>query len=142
MIEVEFTDRYGGNPPSWLRGCHDDCEAMGYVPIFQPIEGGSGVAPVDPDARYRDAWLTAHEGETDLAPGEECNGWHFVECLTCQGSGRVLWFTSIRRIPRWLVKGGRFAVSAPHAPWMSRRANYWLIVKCAWLYDLGWPRSH
>ena len=23
-MAIEFTDRYVGNPPSWLRGCHDD----------------------------------------------------------------------------------------------------------------------
>ena len=32
-MEIEFTDRYGGNPPSWLRGCHGHCEAMGYYPV-------------------------------------------------------------------------------------------------------------
>ena len=32
-MQVEFTDRYGGHAPSWLRGCHGDCEAMGWVPL-------------------------------------------------------------------------------------------------------------
>ncbi len=27
-LQVEFTDRYDGNAPSWLRGCFE-CEAMG-----------------------------------------------------------------------------------------------------------------
>lgn len=31
-MDLEFTDRYGGHPPSWLRGCLDQCEATGWVP--------------------------------------------------------------------------------------------------------------
>jgi len=36
---IEFTDRYGSGsrPPSWLRGCHGDCEATGWVPEI-PLE--------------------------------------------------------------------------------------------------------
>lgn len=30
-MEIEFTDRYGGQPPSWLTACHE-CEAMGCHP--------------------------------------------------------------------------------------------------------------
>lgn len=30
-MQIEFTDRYGGNPPSWLRACLE-CEAMGCYP--------------------------------------------------------------------------------------------------------------
>lgn len=31
-MNVEFTDRYDGEPPSWLRSCHGECEATGWVP--------------------------------------------------------------------------------------------------------------
>ena len=48
-MAIEFTDRYGGNPPSWLRGCHDDCEAMGYV----PVEGGRGPETLIATATYK-----------------------------------------------------------------------------------------
>lgn len=30
-VVVEFTDRYGGQAPSWLRGCHAGCEATGWL---------------------------------------------------------------------------------------------------------------
>ena len=45
---VEFIDRYGSaGPPSWLRGCHGDCEATGWIPaepdwFHCPLCAGTG----------------------------------------------------------------------------------------------------
>ena len=78
MLNVEFTDRYGGYPPSWLRTCHGDCEAMGWVPI-----------QLQADAEHPD-------------------GWRFMPCRACGGTGRVSWLVSLGRVPRWLWKGIRF----------------------------------
>ena len=63
---VEFTDRYGSaGPPSWLRGCHGDCEATGWI-------------PAEPE------WYS---------------------CPACRGTGRVSWWVTLARVPRWLGRG-------------------------------------
>jgi hypothetical protein len=95
---IEFTDRYGGRKVSWLRNCHC-CEAMGYSP--QPAEMFAST----------DEWLDAP----------------FVVCPTCHGTARVSWFATVARVPRWLVKGARFA-------W-SQRPNHGF-----WLNDTTTPR--
>lgn len=92
-MNVEFTDRYDGKPPSWLRGCHEDCEATGVVPILGP--------PRVPPA---DRWMAAHVAAGD----HDCDGWHFVTCLACAGTGRVAWFVTLARVPRWLWRGLAF----------------------------------
>jgi len=159
---IEFTDRYGSGsrPPSWLRGCHGDCEATGWVPVngkytnprlYEPAFKGLGGDPilleVRPviDRRYAPAWWAAHQTaqREDPAHTEACDGWHFVPCADCGGSGTVPRSTALSRVPAWLVKGVRFIfMAARHqgyrAPWMSAGAYLWLLVKCAYLYDLGW----
>lgn len=92
-FDVEFTDRYGGNIPSWLRGCHGDCEAMGVVPVKR---GDS-----------REPWATLWAQAERAEPSDD--GWHFVRCPSCHGSGRVSWFMSVLRIPRWLYRASRMA---------------------------------
>jgi len=141
VTQIEFTDRYGGRPPSWLRSCHGDCEAMGYVPI--PFYEGAArendmrVVVVDLTAQDIEDWRTAH-----TAAGEhECDDWHFVKCRACNGTGRVSWLVTVARIPRWIVKGVRFlpfAMSKEIAPegWTWRK-RAWVAVKAAWLCDLG-----
>lgn len=109
-IQIEFTDRYGGNPPSWLRGCFT-CQATGYYPIQLPFS-------------------------------KEPDGWDFVPCLSCNGTGRVSWIATILRIPRWIWKGLSFAREAGlnwemKAPWMTKWEHFVLCLKCAFLADLG-----
>ncbi len=123
---MEFTDRYGGRPPSWLRACHGECEAMGYVPVDKahPIEG-----------RWFELWLRAHDAEE-----HECDGWHFVKCPDCHGSGRVSWLRSVARVPRWLIKGARFIWTSRTYPGpmegQSRWAFFRVQVWAAWGADL------
>lgn len=143
-MQIEFTDRYGGQPPSWLRGCHGDCEAMGYVPLFSDV-----ALPVD-DMRLRSAdpltraemmaWNAAH---VEMNKGPEhhiCDGWHFVKCLDCNGTGRVSWLRAVLRIPRWFINGLRFygfamqpEVNPPNWTWRRRFENY---LNAAFLSDL------
>lgn len=33
-MDIEFTDRYGGQCPSWLTACHGQCEATGWIPTL------------------------------------------------------------------------------------------------------------
>ncbi|HEY5988712.1 MAG TPA: hypothetical protein VIV12_20375 [Streptosporangiaceae bacterium] len=127
--QIIFTDRYGGNPPSWLRSCLE-CMAMGCSPEPCPREngGGQGSAPVDPCPRP----------DEHLKP--DFDGWHFLRCTDCNGSGRVSWRVTLARIPRWLVKGLAFCWQMSDQQYqpshMSRAANLWLIFKCAFVYDL------
>lgn len=137
MENIEFTDRYGGNPPSQLRGCYGPCEAMGVVPVYQAIGDQSGkIVPVrdgDEDVSLVAAW---HAAEA-VSPSED--GWHFVPCPECHGTGRVSWFRTIARVPRWLIKGMRFTfIEAPRMdPNAPRWKTTWRGFKCAYLVDLG-----
>lgn len=112
-MTIEFEDRYGGRPPSWLRGCHGDCEAMGYVPVWRAGFDGRErsddeiVAIGDPLDEEIAAWERAHAESP-----HECDGWHFIPCPDCGGSGRASWLTTIARLPRWFVRGARFLPQA------------------------------
>jgi hypothetical protein len=147
MIDIEYTDRYGGHAPSWLRACHDDCEATGHVPVEGPSESGPGYAAwMGAEviaSRYRAAWREAHSAAITGDPMHEatCDGWHFVICPACHGNGTVSRWRSLARVPRWIWRGARILVVNEHmrAPWTSLRAWWWLKIKTAYLYDLGWP---
>lgn len=71
---MEFTDRYkaAGIPyPDPETMCPGDCEGMGVVPISSD----------EKDPVYRALWQAAEAKEpTD-------DGWHFVKCPTCGGTG-------------------------------------------------------
>ena len=139
-MTIEFTDRYGGRAPSWLRGCHDDCEAMGWVPVFvavrEPLPDEATPSESESDPRWLALWNEAHAKPHD----EPCDGWHFVRCTGCDGSGHVSWFVTVARIPRWIVKGLRFystamqpQISPPEWTWRMRFNNY---LNAAFLSDL------
>ena len=103
---MEFTDRYKalGIPyPDPMTCCLGDCEGTGWVPIHAD----------ECDPYYRALWLRAH-AQCDLSCGrrlwkfvrtfrkvlrwgvrthwhvcfEKCDGWHFVKCPFCGGTGR------------------------------------------------------
>ena len=105
-VGIEFTDRYQamGIPyPSPETMCHGQCEGTGYVPIAdeQPKSG---------DEHYRTLWENAHRRcsiwgrvrqffklQKTWQHGwrshwslvfERCDGWHFVVCPDCGGSGK------------------------------------------------------
>lgn len=110
---------------------------MGFVPIES-----SDDEPEESE-QYALLWNEAH-----FAEPHDCDGWHFVRCPSCAGTGRVSWLRTSARIPRWIIKGARFLPFALDAttyptnspkPWTFHR-RLWLGVKCAWLYDLGWRR--
>ena len=75
-MSMEFTDRYKalGIPyPDPETMCPGDCEGTGWVPI----------AAEDTDPVYRPLWEAAHAKPHD----EPCDGWHFVTCPKCNGTG-------------------------------------------------------
>ena len=74
MNEFNFTDRYQalGIPyPNVETMCLGQCEGTGWVPIFRGDK-----APWDA------LWLEAEAKE----PAED--GWHFVKCPDCKGTGK------------------------------------------------------
>lgn len=117
---IEFTDRYGGNMPSSLRGCFE-CDAMGCYP--EP----------PPEARNPDGTINI-----------DCPvDWSFVTCSACNGTAKVSWFTTLRRIPGWLVRGVRFTViEAPRFyAGESRITGMKAGFQASILADLGIRRS-
>lgn len=88
MLNVEFTDRYGGRAPSWLRGCFDQCEAMGVIPVFMRVDGTKDARPPDETRpELITAWQNAHAQDGDRLE-DICDGWHFVQCPSCKGTWR------------------------------------------------------
>jgi hypothetical protein len=70
------------------------------------------------------------------------DGWHFVKCPSCHGSGRVSWWVTLARIPKWIWRGvgicWEFRPSAPmHCPEWSWSKRAWIAFKVAFLADLG-----
>ncbi len=140
MGQIEFLDRYGpAGPPSWLRACFDQCEATGYVPIYHPDgdprpKEGCIIAETKEDPKYLKAWRKAEAEE----PSDD--GWHFVNCPNCHGTGIIPWWKTILRIPLWFGKGLHFFWVAPNHPDWSSFKNKWTAFKIAFLYDLGLRR--
>jgi len=85
---IEFVDRYSatGRPrPRLATVCKGQCEGMGVVPVSYDaaIEAGGDVL---------DAWKRAHrescEAADDVGIPGKCDGWHFLTCTDCGGTGR------------------------------------------------------
>jgi hypothetical protein len=133
---IIFTDRYGGNPPAWLRSCLE-CEAMGWSP--EPCD-----AEPQPIRQSGHARVTIAEPVPCPRPAEhrqpDWDGWHFMRCTACSGTGRVSWLVSIARIPRWLAKGVRLFRLMSDRRYQPSHFTYWqhvwLVFKCAFVYDL------
>jgi hypothetical protein len=106
---IEFTDRYGGNPPSILRCCLGPCEGMGCYPDM-------------------DNWRERF-GDIDKVP--------FVKCPDCGGTGRVSWLRTILRFPLWIFRSGRFVVKAPARGAKRDFTDFVLAFKVTFLADLG-----
>jgi hypothetical protein len=73
-MEHEFTSRYdalGMNPPDPETMCKGQCEGTGWVPV----------AKDDTEEPFHTLWLEAEATKpTD-------DGWHFVKCPDCAGTG-------------------------------------------------------
>lgn len=75
--ENEYTDRYKalGMPyPDPATVCRGPCEGIGCYPVKDD----------DPDEQERALWLAQHAE----AGRHECDGWHFVKCPDCNGTGK------------------------------------------------------
>jgi hypothetical protein len=93
MSEIEFTDRYKatGTPyPDTETMCEGQCEGMGRYPQWMPPPGmePKSVRPTDDcTEEEKTAWLLAHkDSEWDKEHG--CDGYHFILCPDCKGTGK------------------------------------------------------
>ena len=125
-LSMELTSRYGKTgPPSWLRACHGNCEGTGYYPVGMfvwqhPLTRKRYLN--EPISEYQQReWNKAHEAAnleysefdrrqavdqpTKRPHSWECDGWHFIECEDCRGTGKVSRLWAILRIPYWFVRG-------------------------------------
>lgn len=101
----DFTDRYEGLMPypDPETMCEGECEGMGVYPL-KSSEGGTGG---DVSAIERRRWLLAHfalNAHIEERPlinlpflrrlftrkvKVACNGWHFITCPDCEGTGKT-----------------------------------------------------
>lgn len=111
--QIEFTDRYdalGIKPPSLLTMCRGQCEATGMIPVFL-AEGAAYVEdatrvrlPDETDPELIARWRAAEERD----PADD--GWHFVRCPACEGTGRTRGFgPRLRQVGFWASKKWDFA---------------------------------
>lgn len=115
-MDVQFTDRYealGMKPPSLLTVCRGQCEGVGVVPVF--IDSPQANAELkrqgrtivcsgsETDPELVRAWHVAEAAE------HATDGWHFVTCPQCTGTGkRQGRFPRLRNLPNVLRCRWRF----------------------------------
>jgi hypothetical protein len=82
---METTDRYkalGVPYPDPETMCKGQCEGLGVVPIYMPAKNPTSVFPDgETDPVYIKLWKEAEAKEP------AADGWHFVECPDCKGTG-------------------------------------------------------
>lgn len=74
-MDIEWSDRYSGTGverPDPNTVCPGQCEGMGVVPVQSD----------DDDPVFAALWREAEK----QAPSDD--GWHFVKCPTCEGTGK------------------------------------------------------
>lgn len=69
-MTIEITSRYGTNLPDPDTMCSGECEGTGYVPVMKN------------DLEYQLDWEMAEKEN----PSDD--GYHFVKCHDCKGSGK------------------------------------------------------
>lgn len=146
----------GGRHVSYLRVCLGGCEAMGVVPhkpvwavrgprgwrpdpsklerVYGPIAAGE--PPSKAEASNDLKWIELEKAHTAH------DGYHFVACYFCGGTGRASWIRTLARVPRWIVRGVKtfcqFAERAEvYGPNTTRVERWALSFKVAFLADLG-----
>ena len=79
-FKFDFISRYealGIPVPDVNTMCRGQCEGTGFVPIYKD-------EPNDKEGNWHDLWV---EAEKKNPTGD---GWHFVRCPACNGTGKAL----------------------------------------------------
>ena len=89
---VVFSDRYSvlGIPRPDPKTACCKCEGTGIYPLkIGGIRAPLVWRPALTDAEIR-AWWKAHAEEARKTPRHEqdCDGWHFIQCALCGGTGK------------------------------------------------------
>lgn len=108
---MEFTDRYQalGIPyPDINTMCKGHCEGIGFYPLSNPLYKSSVVSTQELTNLEIELWNKAHMEVHSLigrvkclykafihfdkiwfkTAFEKCDGWHFVKCPDCNGTGK------------------------------------------------------
>lgn len=88
MKKIQFTDRYeaiGIQYPNSKTMCKGHCEGTGYVPHKKRGIGDLDILPQPDDVIFDKLWEEAHSKPHK----EKCDGWHFVKCPDCKGTGKL-----------------------------------------------------
>ncbi len=65
--------------------------------------------------------------------GTPDDGWRFVKCSECKGTGRVSWLVSFARTPKWIWRGFRFTCQMIRADANPPEYTLWQRFKlCMW----------
>ena len=88
--KIQFTDRYqalGVPYPDPKTMCKGQCEGTGWVPHQKPTDKEGEVVMVrqEGDDVFDKLWDEAHTKPHK----EECDGWHFLKCPECNGTGKA-----------------------------------------------------
>jgi hypothetical protein len=132
MTAIEFTDRYGGHSPSWLRTCNGQCEAMGSYPV-EYTQDTNDLTPQELAAVKQH--IAVH--------GKSEDNYYFIKCSECNGTGNVSMWTTLSRVPTWIVRGFQILhnIRPSSEYWQGHPASYvqklWVNFKVAFLADLG-----
>ena len=91
---IEITDRYKalGIPyPDVKTMCKGQCEGTGYIPHLRHLGGFDGLKTLatEQDAVFDELWDEAHNKHTGTQEGDLCDGWHFIKCPDCKGTGKI-----------------------------------------------------
>jgi len=90
MENIKFTDRYEalGIPfPDPKTMCPGQCEGTGWT----PVKLGRGALSGDVTPTEVKRWNRAHWKRAVTTIGTHlftCDGWHFVKCEQCEGTGK------------------------------------------------------
>ena len=86
---IQYTDRYGGpeNQPDPKTICHGHCEGMGWIPVSMGIMINRKADDVYVEDE-RDKELIRLWKEAEAEKHAE-DGWHFVKCPECGGTGKA-----------------------------------------------------
>ncbi len=60
--------------------CKGQCEGIG----FYPCQNDEEITPLE-----LAAWLDCHNA-SDAHQDEPCDGWHFITCFECSGTGKAI----------------------------------------------------
>lgn len=87
--QIVWADRYGAGGPDPETMCAGQCDGFGRYPAkFDDIQASLSGGLSQQNAREAAHWEMAHRAP-DAHPDGECDGWHFILCLTCLGSGKA-----------------------------------------------------